>query len=487
MSKPRLFITAAVLIALAATTAIVRSDDVTSDDVAAGIPAPVAPPTTVPAGEYHSTVLPLLQKYCYECHADGMDSGDLEMDSYESLQDLRNDVKTWQKVLQYARTQTMPPPKADQPTQDERDALVEALHRELYQIDPANPDPGRVTVRRLNRTEYRNTIRDLIGVTFDPTIDFPQDDTGYGFDNIADVLTLPPMLMEKYLAATERIMEAAIPTDSVASAERRVPATRAQRSGGGRSSGEADAEWVKLSSRTEDALSVAMQGATRADYVVRVLAYAKPRVNAAAAAALSRAEPAAPAGGYDLSDSKRTCPDATDSSHWREPADAQPATTQPVAPADAVLAATQPVRLSIGVGDTVYANVDVAGSADQPQWYEARVGVPAGRQTIRAAVRRDRSSPTTMPLIAGRVGEEQPGDVFVKEIVIMGPVQGAVRRVDNDRFEVSGNAAKQQEAVALTRTGDEVAATVDVQATGEHLVRLIAFADHAGDEVPKLE
>ncbi len=83
----------------------------------------------VTGDEYHTTVLPLLQKYCYECHGEGMDSGDLEMDSYTSLADLRGDTKTWQKVIQYARTQTMPPPKADQPTQAERDALVEALQR----------------------------------------------------------------------------------------------------------------------------------------------------------------------------------------------------------------------------------------------------------------------------------------------------------------------------------------------------------------------
>ena len=120
MPKPRFFTLTAAVIALAATTAIVRSGD-----IAPGAAAPVVvEPTTAPAGEYESTVLPLLQKYCYECHGDGMDSGDLEMDSYKSLEDLRKDVKTWQKVLRYARTQTMPPPKADQPTQQERDTLV---------------------------------------------------------------------------------------------------------------------------------------------------------------------------------------------------------------------------------------------------------------------------------------------------------------------------------------------------------------------------
>ena len=72
------------------------------------------------------------------------------------------------------------------------------------------PDPGRVTARRLNRAEYNNTIRDLLAVDFQPAADFPADDSGYGFDNIGDVLSLSPVLMEKYLAAAEKIAKAAI-------------------------------------------------------------------------------------------------------------------------------------------------------------------------------------------------------------------------------------------------------------------------------------
>ncbi|MGB7160886.1 MAG: DUF1587 domain-containing protein, partial [Tepidisphaeraceae bacterium] len=204
-------------------------------------------PATAPVNDFQAKVTPLLERYCYECHGDGSDAGDLEMDQYKTLDAVRGDVKTWQKVIQYARTQTMPPPKADQPTQEERDLLVQTLHRELYQIDPANPDPGRVTIRRLNRAEYRNTIRDLIGVSFDPTIDFPQDDTGYGFDNIADVLTLPPMLMEKYLAATERILDEAVPSDRMEHRERIVSATDA-RANFDRAAQAAPDGWVALSS-----------------------------------------------------------------------------------------------------------------------------------------------------------------------------------------------------------------------------------------------
>ena len=95
----------------------------------------------------------------------------------------------------------MPPADKPQPSDEERRLLEDWIKYGAFGIDPKDPDPGRVTVRRLNRVEYRNTIRDLIGVDYDTTSEFPPDDTGHGFDNIGDVLTLSPLLLEKYLAA----------------------------------------------------------------------------------------------------------------------------------------------------------------------------------------------------------------------------------------------------------------------------------------------
>ena len=77
--------------------------------------------------------------------------------------------------------------------------------------DPAKPEPGRVAVRRLNREQYRYTIQDLLGVAYDVNENFPPDDTGYGFDTIGEVLTISPLLTEKYFAAAEQIMNRAIP------------------------------------------------------------------------------------------------------------------------------------------------------------------------------------------------------------------------------------------------------------------------------------
>ena len=93
-------------------------------------------------------------------------------------------------------------------TEAEGATLTQYLQSVLSKANcKTNPDPGRVTLRRLNREEYNNTIRDLVGIDFRPADDFPSDDVGYGFDNIGDVLTLPPLLMEKYLAAAEAIAD----------------------------------------------------------------------------------------------------------------------------------------------------------------------------------------------------------------------------------------------------------------------------------------
>ena len=91
---------------------------------------------------------------------------------------------------------------------------------DVFSIDPANPDPGRVTIRRLNREEYQNTIRDLMGFDYKVQDELPPDDTGYGFDNIGDVLTTSPMLLEKYMQAAETIVNGAVPRVGRVVAER---------------------------------------------------------------------------------------------------------------------------------------------------------------------------------------------------------------------------------------------------------------------------
>ena len=140
-------------------------------------------------------------KYCFECHAQGSKEGGLALDKLLETPHRAGEHNSWLAVWKNLRAQTMPPADETQPKEAERKAVVKWIERDIFRLDPANPDPGRVTIRRLNRTEYSFTIRDLLGVNFDVADAFPADDTGYGFDTIGDVLTISPLLMEKYLEA----------------------------------------------------------------------------------------------------------------------------------------------------------------------------------------------------------------------------------------------------------------------------------------------
>ncbi len=167
---------------------------------------------------YERQIVPLLDKYCYSCHGNGKKKGDFALDIYKAQPDAVNDPKAWEKVLENMRSHTMPPEEKPQPKLEEVELISKWIEAQVFACDCDNPDPGRVTLRRLNRAEYNNTIRDLVGVPFQPADDFPADDSGYGFDNIGDVLSVPPVLMEKYLAAAEKIMEAAIVAEDPAKA-----------------------------------------------------------------------------------------------------------------------------------------------------------------------------------------------------------------------------------------------------------------------------
>ena len=103
----------------------------------------------------------------------------------------------------------MPPSGRARPSPAELAAIDEWLDAEVFRCSSPDADPGRVTMRRLNRAEYNNTIRDLFGLDLRLADAFPADDVGYGFDNIGDVLSIPPILMEKYLAAADRAIGAA--------------------------------------------------------------------------------------------------------------------------------------------------------------------------------------------------------------------------------------------------------------------------------------
>lgn len=160
--------------------------------------------------EFNQNIQPLLQKYCVECHnADSAEVG-LDLSQYQQIDQILKKRKLWRKLEKKVIARLMPPEDSEPLSDTDYQVLTKWLESLLNSTDCINLNPGRVTLRRLNRFEYQNTIRDLVGVEYQPAKDFPGDDVGYGFDNIADVLSLPPILMEKYLSAAEEITALAI-------------------------------------------------------------------------------------------------------------------------------------------------------------------------------------------------------------------------------------------------------------------------------------
>ncbi len=176
-----------------------------------------APAKAPSSTSFEKEVVPFLTKHCYSCHGGGKNKGDVALDTYRNVKDIVKDREVWENLTEMVRTGEMPPKSKDKaedrprPDPAEAELAMKAVDAILEEFDCSGArQDGRVTIRRLNRTEYNNTIRDLVGVDFKPAADFPNDDVGYGFDNIGDVLSLSPMLLEKYLSAAESILERAI-------------------------------------------------------------------------------------------------------------------------------------------------------------------------------------------------------------------------------------------------------------------------------------
>ena len=175
-------------------------------------PTAASAPSAAPASraDYAKDIRPVLDEFCFGCHNDKKHKGDVVLDKFTDEAAVLADRAVWEKVLKNIQARQMPPEEKPQLKDDQRQLVLNWIETKLFAVDCAHPDPGRVTIRRLNRVEYNNTIRDLVGVDFHPADDFPADDVGYGFDNIGDVLSMPPILLEKYLAAAERILGEAI-------------------------------------------------------------------------------------------------------------------------------------------------------------------------------------------------------------------------------------------------------------------------------------
>jgi len=164
-----------------------------------------------PRAAFQRDVLPFLEKRCVMCHNEKLKNADLNLARLRNPDEALRERNVWEDVLEKVRNNEMPPPAMPRPSQKELLGLSNWIDQQIARVDAtAKPEPGHVTARRLNKVEYNNTIRDLFGVAFQPADDFPNDDSGYGFDNIGDVLSLSPVLMEKYLSAAERVANLAI-------------------------------------------------------------------------------------------------------------------------------------------------------------------------------------------------------------------------------------------------------------------------------------
>lgn len=184
--------------------------------------------------QYNDKVRPLLKQYCGDCHWGPGSEADFDLLGYETLDQLLNGRKKWKKVVVRMVANEMPPDDSEQLPEHDHAEVLKWIDHLLNSVDCSTINPGRVTIRRLNRTEYRNTIRDLTGVDYIPADLFPGDDVGYSFDNIADVLSLPPILMEKYLRAAEEITAKAVVDPTVPSYRRTIDGALFKKTNGSR-------------------------------------------------------------------------------------------------------------------------------------------------------------------------------------------------------------------------------------------------------------
>ncbi|MEE3220820.1 MAG: DUF1592 domain-containing protein, partial [Planctomycetota bacterium] len=169
--------------------------------------------------EFASKIEPVLKRFCYDCHGGGSAKWDVSLDDAKKGARHLGNRGLWLRIWKNLRIDHMPPADEDQPKASERKEVVHWIERNVFMLDPANPDPGRAPIRRLNRAQYRHAIEDLLGVDYDVQNNFPPDDTGYGFDTIGEVLSISPLMMEKYLAAARQIMAEAIPEEGKKNAE----------------------------------------------------------------------------------------------------------------------------------------------------------------------------------------------------------------------------------------------------------------------------
>jgi mono/diheme cytochrome c family protein len=175
---------------------------------AQGVPASPRP-ARQDASPDSTQVRATLDQYCVTCHNQRTRAAGLALDVLD-VAHAPADAETWEKVVQRLRLRNMPPMGSRRPDEPTYEAVAGALEHQLDRAATDRPDPGRPVLHRLNRTEYANAIRDLLGLEVDVTSLLPPDDSAFGFDNVADVLGSSPTLLQSYLTAARRISALAV-------------------------------------------------------------------------------------------------------------------------------------------------------------------------------------------------------------------------------------------------------------------------------------
>ena len=176
--------------------------------------AAAAPAGQVPEAPPHGA---LIDRYCLACHNARLRTAGVVLEGLD-VSNVAPGAATWERVLRKLRGREMPPAGRPRPDEAEYDALATELATALDRAARRAPNPGRGALHRLNRTEYANVIRDLLGLEVDVARFLPPDDSSYGFDNIADVLRVSPLLLEQYLSAARVISRAAVGSPAVRAA-----------------------------------------------------------------------------------------------------------------------------------------------------------------------------------------------------------------------------------------------------------------------------
>ncbi len=176
--------------------------------VAIGAVGPTPLPVTASAEQPSPIDRALLDRYCVSCHNERLQTGGLALDAVD-VTDVALNADTLEKVARKLRARQMPPAGRPRPSAATTDAFATALETALDQVASASPNPGRLPIHRLNRIEYLNAVRDLLAIEVDPDL-LPIDNAGIGFDNNADVLSVTPALMARFLSAATKVSRLAV-------------------------------------------------------------------------------------------------------------------------------------------------------------------------------------------------------------------------------------------------------------------------------------